>query len=172
MRDVVVAAVGMTDFGVFRDRRLEDLIYEAGKGALCDAGIWEEREAVQALYVGNFSAEGFNRQNHVAPIAVRALGLMGVAACRTEGACASSGIAMREATLLVGAGVYDLVLVVGVEKKNTIETPGITRVVPEAAHGLGFAGDPLAARGVQPLAPAGAPVGVAGANINRRTSGT
>ena len=134
MRDVVVAGVGMTDFGVFRDRRLEDLIYEAGKGALCDAGIWEEREAVQALYVGNFSAEGFNRQNHVAPIAVRALGLMGVAACRTEGACASSGIAMREATLLVGAGVYDLVLVVGVEKMNTIETPGITRVLAEAAH--------------------------------------
>ncbi len=134
MREVVVAGVGMTPFGVFPDRRLEDLIYEAGKEALSDAGLWETRGAVQALYVGNFSSEGFNRQNHLAPIAVRALGLAGVPATRTEGACASSGIALRESALLVGSGVYDVVLVVGVEKMNALETAGITRVLGEAAH--------------------------------------
>jgi acetyl-CoA C-acetyltransferase len=135
MREVVVAGVGMTPFGVFPEKRLEDLIHEAGKAALADAGLWDEREAVQALYVGNFSAEGFNHQNHLAPIAARALGLIGVPASRTEGACASSGIALREASLLVLAGVYDLVLVVGVEKMNgALETAGVTRVLAEAAH--------------------------------------
>ena len=48
MRKVVVAGVGMTNFGVFPDRRLEDLIHEAGKAALCEAGLWDERGAVEA----------------------------------------------------------------------------------------------------------------------------
>ncbi len=135
MRDVVVAGVGMTNFGVFPERRLEDLIHEAGKAALADAGLWDERSAIEALYVGNFSAEGFSHQNHLAPVAARALGLSGIPATRTEGACASSGLAMREASLLVMAGVYDLVLVVGVEKMNgLLETAGVTRVLAEAAH--------------------------------------
>ncbi|MFQ5458698.1 MAG: thiolase domain-containing protein [Myxococcota bacterium] len=134
MREVVVAGVGMTPFGVFPDKRIEDLVYEAGKAALGDAGLWESRDEVEALYVGNFSAEGFNGQNHLAPIAARALGLGGVPASRTEGACASSGIALREAVLLVGGGVFDVVLVVGVEKMNALETSGITRVLGEAAH--------------------------------------
>ncbi len=77
MREVVVAGVGMTPFGVFPERRLEDLIYEAGKEALCDAGLWESRASLDALYVGNFSAEGFNRQNHLAPIAARARNRVG-----------------------------------------------------------------------------------------------
>jgi acetyl-CoA acetyltransferase len=136
MRDVVVVAgVGMTNFGAFPERRLEDFIHEAGKAALCDAGLWDERGAVEALYVGNFSAEGFSHQNHLAPVAARALGLSGIPATRTEGACASSGLALREASLLVMAGVYDLVLAVGVEKMNgTLETAGVTRVLAEAAH--------------------------------------
>jgi acetyl-CoA acetyltransferase len=135
MRQVVVAGVGMTNFGVFPERRLEDFIHEAGKAALCDAGLWGERDAVEALYVGNFSAEGFSHQNHLAPVAARALGLPGIPATRTEGACASSGLAMREASLLVMAGVYDLVLVVGVEKMNgLLETAAVHRVLAEAAH--------------------------------------
>ncbi|MDP3940431.1 MAG: thiolase domain-containing protein [Deltaproteobacteria bacterium] len=134
MREVAVAGVGMTPFGVYPERRLEDLIHDAGSQALADAGIWERRREVEALYVGNFSAEGFNGQNHLAPIAARALGLGGIPATRTEGACASSGIAFREAALLVAGGVYEMVLVVGVEKMNALETPGITRVLGEAAH--------------------------------------
>lgn len=136
MREVVVVGVGMTPFGVYPEKRIEDLVYEAGKEALCDAGIWESRDEVDALYVGNFSAEGFNGQNHVAPIAARALGLQGTPASRTEGACASGGIALREAFLLVGGGVYDLVVVVGVEKMNALDTAGITRVLGEAAHAV------------------------------------
>src|SRR4029078_12141798 len=117
MRGVSIIGIGKTKFGVFPDRSLKSLIAEAGKKALLDAKI--DASMIQAFYLGNFQATGFNNQNHVAPYAATAIGLPNVPCARIEAACASSGAALREAVIAVASGLYDIVLVGGVEKMNT-----------------------------------------------------
>jgi acetyl-CoA C-acetyltransferase len=131
MRDVSIIGIGKTKFGVFPDRSLKSLIAEAGKKALLDAKI--EASMVQAFYLGNFAATGFNNQNHVAAYAASAIGLPNIPCVRTEAACASSGAALREAVIAVGAGLYDYVLVGGVEKMNTVDTAKVTEYLAQAA---------------------------------------
>jgi acetyl-CoA C-acetyltransferase len=131
MRGVSIIGIGKTKFGIHPDRSLKSLIAEAGKKALLDAKI--DASMVQAFYLGNFAATGFNNQNHVAPYAATAMGLPNVPATRTEAACASSGAAMREAVIAVSAGIYDIVLVGGVEKMNSVDTPRVTEYLAQAA---------------------------------------
>jgi len=131
MRGVSIIGVGKTKFGVFPDRSLKSLIAEAGKKALLDARI--DASMVQAFYLGNFAATGFNRQNHVAAYAATAIGLPNVPATRTEAACASSGAALREGVIAVSAGLYDFVLVGGVEKMNSVDTAKVTEYLAQAA---------------------------------------
>ena len=52
---------------------------------------------------------------------------------RTEGACASGGLAFRQALISVGAGLYDLVLVGGVEKMTHRLTEVITTGLASAS---------------------------------------
>jgi len=131
MRGVSIIGAGKTKFGVFQDRSLKSLIAEAGKKALEDAHV--DASMMQAFYLGNFAATGFNRQNHVAAYASTAIGLPNIPCTRTEAACASSGAALREAVIAVGSGLYDFVLVGGVEKMNTVETPRVTEYLAQAA---------------------------------------
>ncbi len=131
MRQVSIIGVGKTKFGVFPDRSLRSLCAEAGKKALLDAKI--DASMVQAFYLGNFAATGFNHQNHVAAYAASAIGLPNIPCVRMEAACASSGAALREAVIAVSAGLYDYVLVAGVEKMNTVETPRVTEYLAQAA---------------------------------------
>lgn len=131
MRGVSIIGIGKTKFGVFPDRSLKSLIAEAGKKALLDAKI--DASMVQAFYLGNFAATGFNHQNHVAAYAATAIGLPNVPATRTEAACASSGAALREAVIAVSAGLYDFALVGGVEKMNSVDTPKVTEYLAQAA---------------------------------------
>lgn len=131
MRQTAIIGVGKTKFGVFPDRSLKSLIAEAAKKALLDAKI--DPSMVQAFYLGNFAATGFNNQNHVAPYAATAIGLPNVPCARVEAACASSGAALREAVIAVSSGLYDIVLVGGVEKMNTVDTPRVTEYLAQAA---------------------------------------
>jgi acetyl-CoA C-acetyltransferase len=131
MRAVSIIGIGKTKFGVFPDRSLKSLIAEAGKKALLDAKI--DASMIQAFYLGNFAATGFNRQNHVAAYGATAIGLPNIPCTRTEAACASSGAALREAVIAVSSGLYDFVLVGGVEKMNSVETPKATEYLAQAA---------------------------------------
>jgi acetyl-CoA C-acetyltransferase len=131
MRQASIIGVGKTKFGVFPDRSLRSLCAEAGKKALLDARI--DASMVQAFYLGNFAATGFNNQNHVAAYAASAIGLPNIPCVRMEAACASSGAALREAVIAISAGLYDYVLVAGVEKMNTVQTPRVTEYLAQAA---------------------------------------
>jgi acetyl-CoA C-acetyltransferase len=131
MRGVSIIGVGKTKFGVFPERSLKSLIAEAGKKALLDAKI--DASMIQAFYLGNFSATGFNRQNHVAPYAATAIGLPNIPCTRFEAACASSGAALREAVIAVSSGLYDFILVGGVEKMNSVDTSKVTEYLAQAA---------------------------------------
>jgi acetyl-CoA C-acetyltransferase len=140
MRAVAVIGIGKTAFGAFPDRDLRSLAVEAGEKCLADAHVSPSQ--VEAFYLGNFAGPSFVGQNHLAPYIAGAMGINGVPATRFEAACASSGSALFHAVSAVGAGLYDLVLVGGVEKMTSQTTPKVTEILAGAGDmkGEGKAG--------------------------------
>ena len=140
MRPVAVAGIGKTPFGAFPDRDLRALSVEAIQHALADARVSPDQ--IEAFYLGNFAGPSFIQQSHLAPYVAGAAGIMGVPATRFEAACASSGSALFHAVSAVGAGLYDIVLVAGVEKMTSQPTPVVTEILASAGDlgGEGRAG--------------------------------
>ena len=135
MRPVAVVGVGKTPFGAFPDRDLRSLAVEAGEKALRNAQI--APRDIQSFYLGNFAAPSFVGQNHLAPYVSTAMGIRGVPATRIEAACASSGSAFYHAWTEVAAGVYDIVMVVGVEKMTSQTTARVSEILASAGDCCG-----------------------------------
>ncbi|WP_031495679.1 thiolase domain-containing protein [Bryobacter aggregatus] len=130
MRPVSVAGIGKTAFGAFPDRDLKSLAVEAITSCLTDAGVGPE--AVQAFYLGNFDGPSFTSQNHLAPYVAGAAGISGVPATRFEAACASGGSAFFHAFHAVASGLYERVLVCGVEKMTSQTTARVADILAGA----------------------------------------
>ena len=130
MRPVAVVGIGKTPFGAFPDRDLRSLAVEAGRKCLEDAQAFPRQ--VEAFYLGNFAGPAFVGQNHLAPYIGSALGITGVPATRFEAACASGGSAFFHAVAAVGAGLYDLAMVVGVEKMTSQPTAKVAEILAGA----------------------------------------
>lgn len=130
MRPVAVVAAGKTPFGVFPELDIRALAVQAGEKCLSNARV--PREKIESFYLGNFAGPSFVGQNHLAPYVSMALGIQGVPATRVEAACASSGSAFFHAWTEVAAGIYDLVMVVGVEKMTSQPTPRVTEILASA----------------------------------------
>lgn len=130
VRPVAVVGIGKTPFGAFPDRDLRSLAVEAGQKCLEDAKA--APSSVDAFYLGNFAGPSFVGQNHLAPYISTALGIEGVPATRIEAACASSGSAFFHAVSAVAAGLYEQVLVVGVEKMTSQSTARVTEILASA----------------------------------------
>lgn len=132
MRPVAVIGIGKTPFGAFPDRDLRSLAVESGQKALQNAGIGPGE--VEAFYLGNFAGPSFVGQSHLAPFVAGAMGITGVPCTRVEAACASSGSAFFHGVSAVGAGLYDLVLITGVEKMTSQETPRVAEILAMAGE--------------------------------------
>jgi acetyl-CoA C-acetyltransferase len=130
MRPVAVIGIGKTAFGAFPDRDLKSLAVEAGRKCIQDAHI--EPSRVEAFYLGNFAGPSFTGQNHLAPYVAAGLGITGIPATRIEDACASGGSAFFHAYSAVAAGIYDVVLVGGVEKMTSQPTPRVAEILAGA----------------------------------------
>ena len=135
MRPVAVAAIGQTAFGAFPDRNLRPLAVEAGQKCLANGHISPAQ--IESFYLGNFAGPEFVGQNHLAPYVSTALGIMDAPATRIEAACASSGSAFFHAWSEVASGLYDLVMVVGVEKMTSLPTPRVSEILAAAGDCAG-----------------------------------
>ena len=135
MRAVAVVGIGKTAFGAFADRDLRSLAVEAGRKCLANASVSPSQ--VEAFYLGNFAGPAFVGQNHLAPYIASGLGITGVPCTRFEAACASSGSAFFHAVAAVSAGLYDVVLVGGVEKMTSQSTPKVTEILAGAGDVTG-----------------------------------
>ncbi|MBM3300093.1 MAG: hypothetical protein FJY85_09070, partial [Deltaproteobacteria bacterium] len=131
-RGVAVVGVGMSKFGMFRDRDSKDLFAEAFRGMIASVDKVLDPKDIDALYVGNFSNDFFIHQAHWGPIISDLVGHVPKPATRTEGACASSALAFREGVFAIASGFYDIVLVGGVEEMSK-------RTTEEVAEGLALA---------------------------------
>ena len=126
----------MSQFGAFKGKTSRDLFVEAFQNMTehLDQGV--DVEDIECGYIGNYSSDLFEGQGHTAPIMADWLGMTPAPVTRIENACASSGSAMREGIMAIASGLYDIVLVGGVEKMTDLPTDGVTDVLASAADGL------------------------------------
>ncbi|MDP6179290.1 MAG: beta-ketoacyl synthase N-terminal-like domain-containing protein, partial [Desulfatiglandales bacterium] len=134
-RGVAVVGAGMSQFGMFRDKDTKDLFGEAFRETLQSVDKGVDPDDIDALYLGNFTNDFFVHQGHWAPIISDLIGHTPKPATRTEGACASSALAFQEGVIAIASGLYDVVLVSGVEDMSK-------RPTEEVAEGLALAALP------------------------------
>ena len=133
MTDVRVAGVGLTPFGSHPERTGRDLFAEAALRAFEDAAV--DRADVEELNYGNFMGALAEHQGHQAPLMAEAAGVR-CPATRYESACASAGVAVREAVRTVAAGDADVVLAGGMERMTNLPTDEVTEGLAIAADDL------------------------------------
>jgi acetyl-CoA acetyltransferase len=118
MRNVAIVGAAMTRFAKYPDRGLKDLSREAVTAALDSAGM--DKKVPEVAVVGNAAAGLVTGQECIrAQVILRDMGIDKVPMVNTENACASSSTAMQVAWLYVASGMYDVALVLGVEKMYT-----------------------------------------------------
>jgi acetyl-CoA C-acetyltransferase len=132
-RGVAVVGVGMSKFGAFPDKTSRDLFVEAYQELKTSVQKGFNPKDIEAFYMGNFSSDQFERQGHLAPIVASWIGLSPVASVRIEDACASGGVALRQAVLGIASGQYDVVLVGGLEKMTDLPSAQVTDALASAA---------------------------------------
>ena len=135
-RDVALVGAGISHFGAFKEKDSRDLFVEAFQTTLKTIQKGFDPREIEAIYVGNLSGDCFEGQAHIAPLMVEWVGLNPRPATRTEDACASSGVALREGIIAVASGLYDIVLVSGVEVMNKLTTARVTDTLAAAADGI------------------------------------
>lgn len=143
MRDVAVIGVGMNRWGELWEKSHRDIWTEAALEAVADAGV----DRVDAMYVGCMSGGLFVGQEHLGALLAEQLGMGPIPGTRVESACASGGLAFRQAVLAVAAGEHDIVLASGVEKMTDVDGGAATYALSTAAdqeyecyHGITFPG--------------------------------
>jgi acetyl-CoA C-acetyltransferase len=132
-RGVALVGAGMSKFGAFKGKSSRDLFVEAFQEAITSVDRGFDPADIEALYVGNYSSDLFENQGHTAPIMAEWTGLLPRPATRVEGACASAGLALRQGVMAVASGMYDVVLVGGVEKMTDLPIEKVTDSLATAA---------------------------------------
>ncbi len=158
MSRVSIIGAYNTKFGAFVEKDREtgdmqdtksfyDLIAEAGRGAIEDAGL--DPSDIDGIWIGSCSPSKFINQEHVGPLGLEVApdDLRFVPTTRTEGACASSSVALYNAVFGVESGRFRRVLVIGVEKMSLLPTADVTHTLAcssywpeEGARGMTFPG--------------------------------
>ena len=128
MTDCVIAGAGASKFHRKWNLPVAALGRDAVEAALADAGI--EAAAIQAVYVGHVDEGNCGGQGILLEC-----GLPEAPVVNVENACASGGTALQQAWAAVKAGLYETVLVLGIEKvgQGPVQIGDI-----DAAKGLGF----------------------------------
>jgi acetyl-CoA acetyltransferase len=135
-RGVAIVGAGMSKFGAFPDKSSRDLFVEAFQFMRRSVDKDFDPADIETLYIGNFSSDLFEGQSHTAPIMADVVGLASRPTTRIEDACASSGVAMRQGILAIASGLYDVVLVGGIEKMTNLPTAEVTDTLAAAADTL------------------------------------
>lgn len=158
MSGVSIIGAYNTKFGAFVARNAEtgevqdlrsfyDLLVEAGQGALEDAGL--DPKEIDGVWIGACSPSLFVNQEHVGPLGLEVApkDFRFLPTTRTEGACASSSVALYNAVFAVESGRFRRVLVIGAEKMSLRSTKEVTHILAcssywpeEGAQGMTFPG--------------------------------
>ena len=115
VRQVSIIGVGMTRFGKFLERSLQDLGREAVWNAIEDANV--PVKDIELVYVGNgLGPQLTELKGTIGQHVLTSAGIFGVPVVNVENACSSGSTALRGAYLEVASGSCDVALALGVEK--------------------------------------------------------
>jgi len=132
---VAIAGMGCTRFGERWDASTNDLLVDAAYQAFEDAGI--EPGDVQAAWVGTQDSGNTGMTLSVP------LRLPYIPITRVENACATASDAFRNACYAVAAGIYDIVLAIGVDKFKDSGISGLSDgKTPGPGHSMMSGGMP------------------------------
>ncbi|NWF96732.1 MAG: thiolase domain-containing protein [Candidatus Thorarchaeota archaeon] len=127
-RRVAVVAAGHSKFGKRPDATMRELTWEAYK-PIYDAGITQDRIDASVL---SYAASQFTGQGAGSALMADYIGLQNRPHLRCESACATGTASLRAAWGMVASGLYDVMLVLGVEQMNRVSSATATEYMSRA----------------------------------------
>jgi len=126
-----IVSAGMSKFGKMEGTSARELFSDAAIEAFQKCPNLNPKKDIKALFVGQMG-ESFEHQGHTGPTVLDWTGLLPIPAIRTEAACSSSAVAIRTGIFAILSGLYDIVMVGGVEKMTHRETSEVTEYLAMA----------------------------------------
>ncbi len=127
-RRVAVVAGGHSKFGKRLDATVRELCAEAYK-PIYDEGITQDRIDATVL---SYAASQFTGQGAGSALIADYLGLQNKPHLRVESACATGTASLRAAYGMIASGLYDVMLVLGVEQMNRVSSATATEYMARA----------------------------------------
>ncbi|MCW3066617.1 MAG: acetyl-CoA acetyltransferase [Solirubrobacterales bacterium] len=119
---VAIIGSAATRFGVLHDRGYLDLLAEAARGAIADAGV--SQDSVEAAWLGTAEPAIAALVGDAGTAVTEAIGFAPKPVTRVSTFCCTGMEAVRAAAMGIAAGEYDLVLAVGAEKMRDVTPRG------------------------------------------------
>jgi acetyl-CoA C-acetyltransferase len=126
-----IITAGMSKFGKREGTCSRELYAEAALEAFTKCPNLNPKRDIKAAFIGQMG-ESFEHQGHTGPTVLDWIGLLPIPAIRTEAACSSSAAALRTGTFAIMSGLYDVVMVGGVEKMTHRQTSEVTEYLAMA----------------------------------------
>ena len=127
---IAIIGMGCTKFGEKWNTSSDDMLIEAVNEAYEDAGV--ESKDIEAAWIST-TVSGFSGYTLSTP-----LKLQHIPVTRVENLCASGMDALRNACFGVASGLYDIVLVAGMEKLKDSGFSGLPEFFFHPAYGQGY----------------------------------
>jgi len=127
-RRVAVVAGGHSKFGKRYDATMRELTAEAYK-PIYDEGITQDKIDATVL---SYAASQFTGQGAGSALMADYIGLQNKPHLRVESACATGTASLRSAWGMVASGLYDVMLVLGVEQMNRVSSATATEYMSRA----------------------------------------
>ncbi len=133
MRKVAIVGIGHGKFGVRSDASLRELVFEAVKVCLEDAGV--SLNEVESMVTG-VACDEFSFNIQPSAQVHDYIGFHPKPNFRVEAACATGSVALRTGWMQIASGLADMVLVVGVEKMTEVTTSVATEIMGRAGDAI------------------------------------
>lgn len=127
--DVVIVGGGHSKFGKRKGLGIRELAFEAVESLMDDFKMG--LDDIDASVIG-IAGEEFSGQGAPAAVINDEVGLVGKPTLRVESACATGTAAIKAAYGWIKAGLYDSVLVLGVEKMTSVSSARATELMARA----------------------------------------
>jgi len=137
---VAVVGAALIKFGELFEQSYEQMASGAFQAALGAVDKGMDRSQIEAAFVATQRGTLWGQEGIGGNTIPSAIGISGVACTRIENACPSGSDAFRVGAMAVASGVYDVVLVIGVEKMRDKSTE-------EGLLSRAAAGHPIYTRG-------------------------
>jgi len=133
MKKVAIVGIGHGKFGVRSDASLRELVFEAVKACLDDAGL--SLKEVDSMVTG-VACDEFSFNIQPSAQVHDYIDFHPKPNFRVEGACATGSVALRTGWMNIVSELADIVLVVGVEKMTEVPTSVATEIMGRAGDAI------------------------------------